>query len=531
MKSSPLLVLLPVILAGSAQAQFSSAHRAVRTAQPPIANPPPAPLVGGSDSCATPDVITGTGSFNFDTLTATTGTEGQTTVNCIQFNMIGIPNDVWFTWTAPQTGHLKVSSCGSGVDTKMAVYLGTACPVSGTTAVACNDDATPSIATSMLFFDVTAGQQFLIQLGISPAPPPAAPGTGAFTIEYLGDVCAYDDGTTEDSIGLTAGGELGWMHRMGSIGTTTTVTDILTAWGTPGGASIPAGQTATVHIWDDPNDDGNPNDAVLLASKSTTVMNPGTDLLQTVTLATPITVSGVFFIGAVTANVPNQFAVPLDKNGCGYRPGVAWLVGAPNGTINVTTLTANPIPPATLDSILINNIAQSSVCLLQATCGGPPPPFGTVFCPGDGSGTACPCGNNSAVGSNSGCVSSLSVGGHLGGTGNPSIATDTVVLQGSSMPNSSALYFQGTTQLSGGLGVVFGDGLRCAGGSVIRLGTLVNAGGMSQYPTGAQQPVSVKGAITAPGTRTYQTWYRNAAPFCTPSTFNLTNGLSVTWVP
>ncbi len=26
-------------------------------------------------------------------------------------------------------------------------------------------------------------------------------------------------------------------------------------------------------------------------------------------------------------------------------------------------------------------------------------------------------------------------------------------------------------------------------------------------------------------------WYRNAAAFCTPSTFNLTNGLSITWVP
>jgi hypothetical protein len=27
----------------------------------------------------------------------------------------------------------------------------------------------------------------------------------------------------------------------------------------------------------------------------------------------------------------------------------------------------------------------------------------------------------------------------------------------------------------------------------------------------------------------YQLWYRNAAAFCTPSTFNLTNGLDVTW--
>jgi len=41
--------------------------------------------------------------------------------------------------------------------------------------------------------------------------------------------------------------------------------------------------------------------------------------------------------------------------------------------------------------------------------------------------------------------------------------------------------------------------------------------------------VSVKGLITAPGTRTYQVWYRNAAAFCTASTFNLSNGVSIVW--
>jgi hypothetical protein len=43
--------------------------------------------------------------------------------------------------------------------------------------------------------------------------------------------------------------------------------------------------------------------------------------------------------------------------------------------------------------------------------------------------------------------------------------------------------------------------------------------------------VSVKGLVTAPGVRDYQCWYRNAAAFCTPSTFNLTNGLEITWTP
>ena len=39
------------------------------------------------------------------------------------------------------------------------------------------------------------------------------------------------------------------------------------------------------------------------------------------------------------------------------------------------------------------------------------------------------------------------------------------------------------------------------------------------------------GANVAGGSRTYQTWYRNAPPFCTTATFNLTNALRLTWLP
>jgi hypothetical protein len=157
--------------------------------------------------------------------------------------------------------------------------------------------------------------------------------------------------------------------------------------------------------------------------------------------------------------------------------------------------------------------------------------IGTSFCKGDGSGTACPCGNSAPSGTNSGCLSSLGVGGTLVATGVASIANDSVTLVGTNMPNSSALYFQGTTQQSGGAGAPFGDGLRCASGTIVRLGTTTNVGGASQYPFGTAPHVSVKGAVTSPGTRTYQVWYRNAASFCTVSTFNLTNGLELSWAP
>ena len=154
----------------------------------------------------------------------------------------------------------------------------------------------------------------------------------------------------------------------------------------------------------------------------------------------------------------------------------------------------------------------------------------TSFCHGDGSATACPCGNAGAPGH--GCASSVSASGaRISGQGMPSISADTVVLSGTDMPNASALYFQGTTMQAGGAGTVFGDGLRCAGGSIVRLGTKTNVGGASQYPGPGDPSISVKGSIVAPGTRTYQVWYRNAAAFCSASTFNLSNGLEFAWVP
>ncbi len=153
-----------------------------------------------------------------------------------------------------------------------------------------------------------------------------------------------------------------------------------------------------------------------------------------------------------------------------------------------------------------------------------------AFCFGDGTGTACPCANHGTAGN--GCASSLNANGaHLGVAGTPSISADTFTLLGNGMPNSSALYFQGTSQVSGGAGAAFGDGKRCAGGSIRRLGTQLNAGGASQYPEAGDPAVSIGGANAAGDVRTYQVWYRNAAAFCTSDTFNLTNGHQVTWGP
>jgi hypothetical protein len=154
-----------------------------------------------------------------------------------------------------------------------------------------------------------------------------------------------------------------------------------------------------------------------------------------------------------------------------------------------------------------------------------------TYCYGDGSGTPCPCANHSPVGDEAGCLNSLGLGGKVIATGLASISADALLLSGSQMPSSFALYFQGTAQTAGGNGAAFGDGKRCAGGAVLRLKSVLNAGGASQYPGAGDPSISVRGQVTAPGTRTYQVWYRNAAAFCTADTFNLTNGVQTTWQP
>lgn len=160
------------------------------------------------------------------------------------------------------------------------------------------------------------------------------------------------------------------------------------------------------------------------------------------------------------------------------------------------------------------------------------PPTWTLFCAGDGSGTACPCANESSIGAQEGCIGSLGFAGKLRAAGVARVGADTFTLNGTQVPDGPGLYFQGTTKLVSGAGATFGDGLRCAGGSVIRLGIVIGSGNASQYPRGGvDAAISVKGFVAAGDTREYQLWYRDSGSFCTSAVFNLTNGLETTWAP
>jgi hypothetical protein len=160
---------------------------------------------------------------------------------------------------------------------------------------------------------------------------------------------------------------------------------------------------------------------------------------------------------------------------------------------------------------------------------------GIPYCFGDGTGLACPCDPGQSGNPGSGCMNSVGRSGRLVAVGNPSVAHDSVSLRASGLLNfANGLFFQGTVQPMGGLGTQFGDGLLCASGTVIRMQIRSASGGEMAF--GRDVPgdpeLSVAGNVPTGGaTRFYQLWYRDAANFCTPNPYNLTNGVRVVWSP
>jgi Tol biopolymer transport system component len=151
---------------------------------------------------------------------------------------------------------------------------------------------------------------------------------------------------------------------------------------------------------------------------------------------------------------------------------------------------------------------------------------GSPFCFGYGPGI-CPCGNDSAPAEHSGCRNSSGLGGHLVGSGITSVSADGLVLNGTHITGSIAVWFQGVGVAS----FAFGDGHRCIGGKLIRLGHHNPSGGAASFPVGSDPRISVRGHVPPEGgVRYYQLFYRNLAGPCGHGT-NATNGVSVVWEP
>ncbi len=154
-----------------------------------------------------------------------------------------------------------------------------------------------------------------------------------------------------------------------------------------------------------------------------------------------------------------------------------------------------------------------------------------AFCFGDGSGADCPCLNFG--GPCHGCANGADAeGGYLETQGTASLTNDTVVLHAKDLvPNMPCLFFSGSNAINGGLGIPFGDGLRCVGNEAVRVEvSAVNNIGEATTTVEVSTHGQAYGHTIDPGeTVLYQLWYREGTSSNCGNSHNLTNAVSLQW--
>ncbi len=128
---------------------------------------------GNNDNCADATSVS-EGTFPFDNSGATTDGPDEPTA-CNFFGFTQVASDLWYRYTPTCTGTATISLCGSGFDTKLAVYPDDVCPTTAG-AIACNDDACAT--QSELAVSVNACGSVLVRVGSYQS----AQGAGTMTI-------------------------------------------------------------------------------------------------------------------------------------------------------------------------------------------------------------------------------------------------------------------------------------------------------------------------------------------------------------
>ena len=130
----------------------------------------------------------------------------------------------------------------------------------------------------------------------------------------------------------------------------------------------------------------------------------------------------------------------------------------------------------------------------------------------------------SSVGTNY-CVlspNSAGPGAEIRGEGSTSLAAANLTLEANGCPaKQNGLFFYGSTQVQ----IPFGDGYMCAVGNIKRCPLLTT----SAVGTASHELSYDHSPITAGSTWNFQFWFRD--PLAGGSGFNLSNGLTATFVP
>ncbi|MCP3906381.1 MAG: hypothetical protein GY715_22400, partial [Planctomycetes bacterium] len=168
-------------------------------------------------------------------------------------------------------------------------------------------------------------------------------------------VYRYDDGTAE--FGLRPEGTHGaWLNNFIVEGDGTVIEAIDLTF-----VNIAAGVPATVYLWSDPNGDGDPTDAQVLASAGVTTQGSvPNDVLRVNIADTYVGEAGTsFFVGAIIeypTPIEEQFPAPMDASPP-ITLGVAWAVGK-NGPIDPNDLSNGALEFSLLDTLFPPNVFE-----------------------------------------------------------------------------------------------------------------------------------------------------------------------------
>jgi hypothetical protein len=118
------------------------------------------------------------GSYPFDNRFATT--DGPVLSQCTNNGVDNQVNgDLWYVYTATQSGTITIDTCGSGFDTKLALYSGTPCERGRPVYLTCNDDGC-GFQSRIENYPVVAGREYGIRVG----GYLSARGTGTLNISF-----------------------------------------------------------------------------------------------------------------------------------------------------------------------------------------------------------------------------------------------------------------------------------------------------------------------------------------------------------
>jgi hypothetical protein len=167
-----------------------------------------------------------------------------------------------------------------------------------------------------------------------------------------------DDGSAEDAAGITGnpgGADLIGLNQFSVIGGMDMIGSVEIAWGSPFHPDPSLnGLAYTAAVWSDPNLDGDPSDAVLLATAPGIISGAGTDTFDITTFSSCIPVTQSFFVGFLLTQNPNQFPAALDETN--PLTGRSFVAGANAGSGDLANLNNNTLVPLSpLDAFLPAN--------------------------------------------------------------------------------------------------------------------------------------------------------------------------------